>query len=490
MLLLYDGGDPTRVYMGTDTRAASLLVGVVAATEPARVLAQRFVDRLGRRLDLVMAVIAGGILCSWFFVDGAGAGTLYRGGLLLHSVACATLVALAVCARQGRIPRGLGWGPLVVIGTLSYGLYLWHWPIYVILSPERTGLDGVQLTGVRIAASFAAAFVSYRIIEDPLRHRVRWVRGRVGVAVLAASVVGLVAVLVVLPEPDTEIAAFDPASIPAPPPLTSSGPPPTEPIDEGTASGGPDDDGAATFDNAIHDAVVPAVEIPQTTLRTPGPMISAVAWAGDSVAFELAPAVEAALTAAGLTVNINAAYPGVRLLGPLQERRLAVQVPSRLAAISADTLMIVVSAWDADISNEDYATGLRELLGLLPPTGHLIVLSSPPSGDDARNVELDRLAGVAEEVAAESEGRIVYIDARAPWVVPTVRDANDDGVPERKPDLVHVCPAGAASFAAWLAVELDTRFEGLEPADPAAWLSGEWAVDGRYDEPVGACAPL
>jgi hypothetical protein len=308
--------------------------------------------------------------------------------------------------------------------------------------------------------------------------------------VLVASLVGLVAMLVVLPEPDTEIAAFDPASIPVAAPPTASAPPPIEPTAEATTSGVPNVGRAATVDAATAETSAPSVEITPTTEMAPPPVISAVAWAGDSVAFELAPAVEAALTAAGLTVNINAAYPGVRLLGPLPERRLTTQVPSRLAAISADTLMIVVSAWDADIDNEDYAVGLRELLELLPPSGRLIVLSAPPTGDDARNVDVDRLAGVAEDVAARSEGRIVYIDASAPWVVPAVRDANGDGVPERKPDLVHVCPAGAASFAAWLTVELDTQFDGLEPADPVSWLSGDWTADGRYDEPIGACAPM
>jgi hypothetical protein len=267
-------------------------------------------------------------------------------------------------------------------------------------------------------------------------------------------------------------------------------PPQVERIPDVTAGGVPDVDDATTLDTAISESSIPAAELPPTTEPAPRPVISAVAWAGDSVAFELAPAVEAALEAAGLAVNINAAYPGVRLLGPLQERRLTTQVPSRLAAISADTLMIVVSAWDADIDDADYAAGLRELAGLLPPSGRLIVLSAPPSGDDARNVEVNRLAGVAEDVAGESGGRIVYIDASAPWVVPTVRDANGDGVPERKPDLVHVCPAGAASFAAWLAVELDSRFDGLEPSDPASWMLGEWTADGRYDQPVGACAAL
>ena len=153
MVLLYDGVEPTRVYMGTDTRAASLLVGALAATEPARRIARRVVSALGERLGLVLALLAGLVAWSWVAIDGASSGMLYRGGLLAHSLACAVVISLVVAADRGWFGRGLGWRPLAWIGVLSYGLYLWHWPIYVVLSPERTGLDGLTLLGVRIAVS-------------------------------------------------------------------------------------------------------------------------------------------------------------------------------------------------------------------------------------------------------------------------------------------------------------------------------------------------
>ena len=61
---------------------------------------------------------------------------------------------------------------------------------------------------------------------------------------------------------------------------------------------------------------------------------------------------------------------------------------------------------------------------------------------------------------------------------------------DRKPDLVHVCPQGAARFAIWLVAELSARFDGITPATPDAWLGGDWTADERYDTPVGACAAL
>jgi peptidoglycan/LPS O-acetylase OafA/YrhL len=480
MLVLYQGGDPTRVYMGTDTRAASLLVGALAATTPARALARRVVARLGDRIDLLIAAIGAGILWSWFAIDGASASALYRGGLLLHSLACATIVVLVATAPSGRSLSVLGWRPLAWIGVLSYGLYLWHWPLYVIMSPERMGIDGVGLAVIRIAASFVAAYVSYRIVEDPLRHRVRWVRGRPGVVVLVASVVGLLAYLFVLPEPETEIAAFDPTIVTVAP-VGDAAP-------DGTVAPGETDDVVVDDDageSAGDTTVPPVAAVPPAERRT----ISSAIWAGDSVAFDLAPAVDAALTDAGLTMGAGS-YPGIRLLGPNDSLRLTSQLDDRIAAASADTVLIVVSTWDTDIDDEDYAAGLVELAALLPSDGQLIVVSSPPTGDDEVNVELDRLAAVAAEVAEGSGGHIVFLDAGDVWAEPAVLDANGDGAPERKRDLTHVCPAGAANFAAWLATTLDADFDGLDPVDPSQWAGGEWVSDPRYDEPVGACAPV
>jgi hypothetical protein len=66
-------------------------------------------------------------------------------------------------------------------------------------------------------------------------------------------------------------------------------------------------------------------------------------------------------------------------------------------------------------------------------------------------------------------------------------DLDADGTPERKRDSVHICPSGAARFAAWLAGELSTRFAAVVPAPPTAWATGSWVTDDRYDDPPGAC---
>ncbi|HEX4981697.1 MAG TPA: acyltransferase, partial [Ilumatobacteraceae bacterium] len=114
MLAAYEpGSDPTRVYMGTDTRAASILVGAAMATAPARRLATRAVTALGRRADQAIAVLAIGIGGSWLVVDGASSTALYRGGLLLHSAAAAAVVVALTSLPGGRVASALSWRPLV-----------------------------------------------------------------------------------------------------------------------------------------------------------------------------------------------------------------------------------------------------------------------------------------------------------------------------------------------------------------------------------------
>ena len=80
---------------------------------------------------------------------------------------------------RGPVRSLLSVQPLPAIGLISYGLYLWHWPIFVWLSPDRTGLEGHKLLALRLVVSFAVAVVSFRLVERPIREqRFRWIRGR------------------------------------------------------------------------------------------------------------------------------------------------------------------------------------------------------------------------------------------------------------------------------------------------------------------------
>lgn len=524
MLLLYKpGSDPTRVYMGTDTRAASILVGAAMATAPARDVARRAITALGRRADLVIAALAVGVGASWLVVDGASSAALYRGGLLVHSVVAAAIVTALVTLPHGRVAHALSLRPLVWIGVRSYGLYLWHWPVYVALSSERTGLDGPALTVVRITVSTLLAAASFRFVEDPIRHRATWVRDRRGIPALAGAVALVAATLIVLPDPRHEIAAFDPGTItagqsvdqPAAPMLGPDVPdrPATRPVSSTSSTSSTSSivstsstvatpsivqESNITFDVAAGPAVTASV--PATTAPADvAPVIAAVSiakrpiasvlWTGDSIAYDLAPGVGAALTDAGLLVN-SSAFPGLRLVGDGQFALLP-RLQAELPGSGIDVLVVQLSVWDAESDTADQLAALDALRVLTAANGtQLVLVSSPPTVDAATDLGLVALTEDARSIAAANPTSSVFLDSSAVWGASFDEDLDDDGTPERKRDGVHVCPSGAARFALWLTGELAARYDGVTPTPPTQWALGDWVTDVRYDEPVGSCALL
>jgi peptidoglycan/LPS O-acetylase OafA/YrhL len=197
MVVLVDPADPSRVYTGTDTRAFSLLVGAVAAV-PA--VADALVRAVGRAAGVVVAVLAVALGACWVLVDGVAAPWLFTGGLFAHSIAAAVLVALCAHGPGSVATRALAWAPLRGLGTISYSLYLWHWPVIVLLPPELTGLTGWGWTALVAGVSVALAAASTHLVENPVRSRAGWARGRTG-AVVAAVVTVATASLWLLPAP-------------------------------------------------------------------------------------------------------------------------------------------------------------------------------------------------------------------------------------------------------------------------------------------------
>jgi hypothetical protein len=106
--------------------------------------------------------------------------------------------------------RFLGWGVLGYIGRISYGLYLYHYPIFLMIDSEHSGLSGSPLLAVRLSVTLAAAVVSYHGIEMPVRRR-KVLKGRRLVAALPISVAIVVTAIVLATLPA-------PAPAPAPPP--------------------------------------------------------------------------------------------------------------------------------------------------------------------------------------------------------------------------------------------------------------------------------
>ncbi len=163
--LAHRGASATRMYEGTDTRLATILLGVLGAL----LVRQR---RFRRPSLLRPAAVAGAVVgVALVAVARGDAGWMYPWGQLAFGVAAtAVVVAAAVLQRDAPI-RLLGARPLVAIGAVSYSLYLWHWPVYLVLTPDRTHLSGVAVFALRVAVSAVLAVASYVLVEQPIRRR-------------------------------------------------------------------------------------------------------------------------------------------------------------------------------------------------------------------------------------------------------------------------------------------------------------------------------
>jgi len=219
MFALYDStSDPSRVYFGTDTRASSLIIGALLAM---LTHVHPISTRKPVRYSLHAAgIVAAGIL-GWFWITTPDTATwLYGGGFVLCAFLVATVIADVSQKSHGPLGSLLSWPPLRWIGAISYGLYLWHWPIYVYLSPDRTGLSDQKLFILRVVVTFIVATLSYYLVEQPVRHGA-WRGWRIRLATpLAVFLVtgGLLWSTAGAPPPLVEIAASDVKA----PPTTSA----------------------------------------------------------------------------------------------------------------------------------------------------------------------------------------------------------------------------------------------------------------------------
>ena len=166
MAWLFRPENTSRAYLGTDTRMAGILAGAALAT--VLPLTQSFRARTVRRFDLLGGVALLGLGLAWARLKGEDA-FLYHGGFWLTELGTLALITCAVMGKESRIARLLALRPFTLLGSISYGAYLWHWPINVFLTAERAHLHGLPLYALRFALTFAIASASYRWLEQPIR---------------------------------------------------------------------------------------------------------------------------------------------------------------------------------------------------------------------------------------------------------------------------------------------------------------------------------
>ena len=159
-----DAAGQARGYYGTDTRVQALLVGAALAA----VLTPGVLARLmpySRWLAICGLAVAAAMLV---FISEQST-WLYRGGFLVFAIAVAAILVDVSARPNGLLARGLSVAPVVWLGKVSYGVYLWHWPVYLFLTPERLGVAGIPLLIVRVGVTIGVATASYYLVELPIR---------------------------------------------------------------------------------------------------------------------------------------------------------------------------------------------------------------------------------------------------------------------------------------------------------------------------------
>lgn len=424
--------DPSRAYFGTDTHAMGLLIGAALATfwRPGRLPTS--VPRGGVSI-LTGTGIAALLAVVWFFLFvGEFTAWMYRGGFLALALVVALLIALAT---HPAAPLGpwMGSQPWRYVGQRSYGLYLWHWPIFMVTRPGAdVPLDGVPLLVVRLALTFVVAEASFRFVEMPIRRGAidRWVtawrtstgaerrrRSRRGGAVIGTAAAGIVALGLVL------------AAVPSPTAAAGLAPDVAEAM--GLADGGPTE---VTLDDPATPgpATGPATAAPDPR-ATPGPSASP----GPSEAATGAPAASrGTISALGDSVMLGArstlvdVIPGARVDAAVS--RFPGAFVGRIKKLRAQDKLTDIVVLHAATNGVLPADMLREMLDLLSGYGRVVVVNAsvPRSWEGPNN---DAIA----EVVPEYPNAVI-----ADW------NAASRGKPEYfVSDGVHLTKAGAKAYA-------------------------------------------
>lgn len=168
-ILLFDINNISRIYFGTDTRAFSLLVGVVGAILYPMERLHAKVTLQQNMIYSAVSLLSIATLITVMIYTSEYNTWLYRGGFLL--VAILGLIVIISSGNQHTVmARLLSFKPVVFIGKISYSLYLWHFPILVLTTPvAEIGNTNIYFVILRVILTFVVAIVSYVFVETPIR---------------------------------------------------------------------------------------------------------------------------------------------------------------------------------------------------------------------------------------------------------------------------------------------------------------------------------
>ena len=390
----------------------------------------------------------------------------------------------------GRFARGLAWRPLHFVGTISYGIYLWHWPVIVYLNGARTGLSTWPLNLLRIAVTLAVSTASYYLVERPIR--LAKLRGglRLWVGPVAGVVTAVVIVVATIP------AVADPTKVVGTTHLASSGSVQSVPGAGGYAGQQP-----------IRLAPAPSAADPLRVMIL-----------GDSVMHDASYGITASLQATGEATVATRTIDG---FGLTTATSWPTSIPNLIRQTRAQ-LIVASWSWDqygpttpnalhqpvqyTDLLRRAVATmlapGQRRRgrdLHPVPPVGRSRRRQPGQHGElqqgapgRPRRLEQHR----REDDVKLFPGRVMYFPLAdsillhgkySAWLPPEgdPHAPNSAWIRVRKLDNVHLCPEGSARYAAALLADMTSVFR-LAPAD-GNWSQGAWTSDPDFNDPPGAC---
>ena len=192
MAYLAPNGYTTRAYYGTDTRAQALLVGAAIAiglTLWRDGSARRWFTRFASVLAL--AGVAG--TAALWATTSETSTFAFSGGFLVASLAAGAVVLGCATAPRSLVVRLLELPPLPQWGRISYGVYLWYWPVLLVMTGQRLHWGVYPLFLARVGVTVAIAALSYDLVEMPIRRGAlkrwrSWVAAPIGAAAAISAI--------------------------------------------------------------------------------------------------------------------------------------------------------------------------------------------------------------------------------------------------------------------------------------------------------------